>query len=44
MASAEADSLGVPPLDAKPPEPFTPLEREEDKTEHTADNNKSKMC
>lgn len=37
LASAEADSLGVPLLDAKPPEPFTLPEREENRTEHTAD-------
>lgn len=37
LASAEADSLGVPLFDAKPPEPFTPLVREEDRTEHITD-------
>jgi hypothetical protein len=32
LAAAEADSLGVPPLDAKPPKPFSPPGREEDMT------------
>lgn len=37
LASEEADSLGVPPLSAKPPEPSAPPKRQEDRTEHTAD-------
>ena len=43
LASAEADSLGVLQLDAKPLEPFTPPERQEDKKEHTADITTDRM-